>query len=534
LSYDSNIQSECKNALLDKSKDDKCFPSSGCRLRDTSLALLALDNINSNTEDIKNWLLSQTTIPDLEWYLEIDADEQTTCTITYSGTSYQTDIRENKKLTKGAGPCLTLSQSAYWLKISNNCIAVNYTISCDKDFITTLLYKKPNSDIWHVSSQTNSASASGQTQEKVDSKCFKQNNQCNYEGSLWATLALSKLGEDIDNYLPYLIAYSEDNEEFAPYSFLYILTVFNDYFTNIVNTQNTQGYWDLNSPYTNLYDTALNLLALQTTSSDQASNAKTWLLSIQSSDGCWNSVRDTAFILYAAWPKPAAQTSISQDNCQDYNNYCITTGECLESGGNILPNFYCPGVGKICCDKPATLKTCSERLGTICQTGETCDGTIVTSSDQGTCCIGTCLPFVEESECEQYSYTCKSLCSDNEEEKPYNCETGEICCGLKTERKSYWWIWLLIILIILLIIGIIFRDKIKLFIFKFKNKFKSGKPIGRRPPFPPTSPRTGIISRPIFRKPLPTHSIQRRQAKPSSNIDKELEDTLRKLREIGK
>ena len=236
--------------------------------------------------------------------------------------------------------------------------------------------------------------------------------------------------------------------------------------------------------------------------------------------------------LYSAFSKPAV-LDISENTCVEDNYYCITRGECIEAGG-IEKGSYCPNIGEICCDKPALQLSCSSQLGTICQTDENCDGRVVTSSDSGVCCIGTCLAQIQESECEQNTFTCKSLCSDNEETKLYDCPTDEICCGTKTATtKSYWWIWLLIILIILVIIGIIFRDKLRLFIFKMRSNFKTkkgGKPE-TRPPFPPASAPRGMMSKPVFRMPATQRPVQKR---PASNIDRELEDTLKKLREIGR
>ncbi len=87
LAYDSSIQGECKSSLLDKSSNEECWPSGSCRLRDTALAILALDNIGADTDKAKDWILSQKKTPtELIWYLEIDADEETTCKISYDST----------------------------------------------------------------------------------------------------------------------------------------------------------------------------------------------------------------------------------------------------------------------------------------------------------------------------------------------------------------------------------------------------------------------------------------------------------------
>ena len=86
LAYDSGIQSECKADLKDNSKDNECWPKSGCKLRETALAVLALNYVSSDASDAEDWLLTKNKTPsDLTWYLQIDADDATSCKLTYSG-----------------------------------------------------------------------------------------------------------------------------------------------------------------------------------------------------------------------------------------------------------------------------------------------------------------------------------------------------------------------------------------------------------------------------------------------------------------
>ena len=87
--------------------------------------------------------------------------------------------------------------------------------------------------------------------EKVDSLCFGESD-CNYEGTLWASLALSSLGEDIKSYLPYLItiADEENNKDFLSEAFLYYLTG-NIGFNNQLFTEQLNNKWlvSLNNKY---------------------------------------------------------------------------------------------------------------------------------------------------------------------------------------------------------------------------------------------------------------------------------------------
>ena len=115
-----------------------------------------------------------------------------------------------------------LNPGNYFLRISGSCLDQNFTISCDKDFITTLLYKKSGEQTFYVSSQTHVAQAFDITEEVINSFCLGLTD-CDYEGTLWATLALAKIGEDITPYLPYISAESDENENkrYLPSAFLY-------------------------------------------------------------------------------------------------------------------------------------------------------------------------------------------------------------------------------------------------------------------------------------------------------------------------
>jgi len=238
IAYDSSLQSDCKSSLENK-KQNNCWGSTStanCDLKSTSQAILALDNIGKNVDDYVDWLLNKRKLTtDLDWFLEIDANEATTCKIKVNeGSELTFTINENKKIS-GTSTCLTPAEQNYFLKISSTCYDDNFTISCNKDFITTLLYKKPGDSVYYVSSKTHSASADGSTQEKVESYCFATAADCDYGGSLWAALALAKTGEEISDYLPYLASMSDEaeNKKYFPSAFLYMITNEDDYYIDI-------------------------------------------------------------------------------------------------------------------------------------------------------------------------------------------------------------------------------------------------------------------------------------------------------------
>ncbi len=520
---------ECSSELKDKSDDGEgeCWPDGTCRLRDTALAVLAFDRVGKSTSDAEDWLLEQTETPeDLTWYLEIDADEETDCSIEYNDRTRTITIDEDKKINQGAGTCLSLAMDDYWLRIDDDCYEVNFTVSCDKDFLTTLLYKKDTGSTIYVSSQTESASAEGSTEHVVNTLCFGKND-CEYEGSLWAALALSKTGHDISQFIPYLIAMEDDNERYFPSAFLYIITDYDDYFMRIIEEQR-EDYWEItDSPYHRFYDTSLALLALYGLNADQMDDAKAYLLEVQGENGCWrDNIRDTAFILYAGWPRSVSIAGGgTMDYCEDHAYFCTSPLDCSQV--DVLDNFVCFG-GKVCCRTEPAEKTCEEKGGIICSSDQDCTGATVVASDTTNCCKGSCITKTTESECEEQGYRCRSYCLDNEEEKAYDCVTG-VCCNYVGEEGSYLWVWILIILIVILAVAILFRKRLKGWISKGAKR----GPPRPRPGFPPGPPGAMPRARPrmiVPRRPPARAPIRRMISK----TDKELEDTFKKLKEMSK
>jgi len=544
ISYNSSLQSDCLTSLKEK-KQGNCFgatKTANCDLKSTAQAILALDNIGEDTENYTDWILEKKkSTTGLDWFLEIDANEATTCTV--NGDTFTID--ENKQIS-GTSSCLTPAENNYFLKISDGCLNKNFTISCDKDFITTLLYKKTGDSTYHVSSKTHSAPANGITEEKVDFYCFTTSNVCDYEGSLWATLALAKTWKETRDYLPYLFAMYDlpENKDVFPSAFLYMLTDDDNYYVDIIEKQNQGKYWqEGNNKY---YDTALALLSLQGLSLQETDNAKNYLLEIQDNSGCWhsNNIRDTSFILYSAWPEPPVSIGIiggeeeeeaeSRSDCRDFGHYCTAPSEC--SLEDTLDNFYCPGLSDVCCLTMPEEQTCEEKGGIVCEQGQECTGSEVTASDTNYCCLASCIAISTTTECEEYGFVCKSVCSSDEEEKTgYSCNYGDVCCAKKQiEKKANWLlIILLIILIILVILAIIFRNQLKIWWFRFKGGVKFGRPPsgGGRPPITPTFTRPRQI---IPRQHIPVKRPPVRVPPRKPEKDTLFEETMKKLREMAK
>lgn len=535
---------ECEDEVL----SDSSYKSN---VKLTAQAVLALNKVNVDTDDAVEWLLSQNTTPqNIDWYLEIDSSEAIECTITYDGSSHTINIGEDKKIDSNAGRCLSLAQKNYWFRVSPSCHTTEFEISCNnlanKDFLTTLLFKKAGSNTYHISDDTNTASAGGATVEKINSFCFAQGTSCDYEASLWTASVLNYLGEDVYSYLPYLIIMADDYEEYLPEAFL---IYFDGFRTELLNKQYNEGYWRASISGDKFYDTALALYPFQSETFQQKTNAKEWLLEIQDTDGCWKggNIRDTAFILHSIWPR---DFYIPDDNgeeidCIEAGYHCMSSMSCQDAGGSEL-HYYCSGLYAVCCDQEIPSETCVASNGEICSSTQTCTGEEVDASDLDygqTCCLGgTCEEREEETECEQYFGICRAYgCEEGEEEDLYDCDYGDICCVEKVdepEMRGYWWIWVLLSLIFLVVLGIIFRNKLRPLWMKIKSKFGKGKSKARprggpRPRFPPAPP--GMLPRRLMpRRILPPAQRQPIRRPIARRPKGEVSDVLKKLKEMGK
>ena len=524
--YDSSVQSSCISTLNNLKKDN-CWGESDtgvCNIKSTALATLALQYINEDIDDQITYLLENKKInTGLTWYLEIDSSNQTVCDI--NGKTIT--ILDNKKISGSPPSGLSRAYNDYWFQINN--IEKNYTISCDKDFITALLYQKPGSNVFYVPSETKSAAEFDSITERVNSFCLTTGSECDYEGSLWASLVLKKEGKEVAPLIPFLTSMADraENRKFIPSAALYILTNEDEYYSELISLQKSANFWD--ESRNKFYDTALALLALQSVNSDEVESARKYLLNVQKTDGCWQS--DTAFILHASWPKSPTGLSGGSGGttfCEDFGNFCVPIGECPLSDS--LDNFFCSSAAQVCCQSAFEEPLCSEKGGFICNLDQECAGSSVTSLDSNFCCVGDCVEINNENECESLGFFCKESCSDSQEEKSgysSSCNFGDICCGTKPveEGSNIWLIILLVILIILIILAIVFRNQLKVFIFKRKSKTKESK-LG-------SSSRYGTMPLPAQRV-LPRPPARRPSTRRPSTKDKDFDETMKKLRDMSK
>jgi hypothetical protein len=338
-----------------KSTSAECWPKTGCTLRDTALVALAYKKAGKDNSKIIDWLLTQNgTTSDLSWYLQItiDGNEIDSCTLRYDGADYGISINDQMKLEGNPGSCLSIDSSGYKLRITDICLDKSFEIFCDKGFKTNLLYEKNTGGTLYVSANTHKGDAGGSTLEKITARCLKQGASCNYEGTLWASLALYQAGKATSDFVPYLLASSGNNEMYFPSAFLRILTNRADQYSDIIEKRST-GFWAIsNSPYNSYYDTSLAMLALED-SEIIGGGTVSYLLGQgspgrQTDKGCWNSnsIRDTAFILYAG---PSSWGGTFTGTCK---NGVIEGTEVCECGADkVCGNSDDDVEGKDCEDK---------------------------------------------------------------------------------------------------------------------------------------------------------------------------------------
>ncbi|MCU0641970.1 MAG: hypothetical protein MUF61_00090 [archaeon] len=546
-----------KSGLSDKIESEKgasCWPKSGCTIRDSAQVLLAYQRAGKGTGEIEKWLETKNATPtELKWLLEIDITNgvSANCTINDGTKENKIKILDTMRLQGSPGSCMVIDPSGFMLRINSNCMGTQFTISCDADFVTTMLYQRGTGGTVFVPSETHSAAASGTTTERPNAKCFKTASTCDYEGTLWAALALQKLGKDVSEYMPYLLALAPDNPRYFPETFLYILGGGEEQYSSIVQNQKQGKYWEqAGTPYGKFYDTALALMSLSGKSSAEYDNAKNYLSSVQTKDGCWNNnnIKDTAFLLYGGWQKSASTEAKAAPSCTGSGFSCENLYDCVNANGTVQYGYECLGAGLSCCSVKVAQQTCTQKGGMVCTIEQTCDGRLESASD-GSCCLGgACIAAVSPitETCGGAGGICKDSCESNEEYLSVETcgQATQICCRTKAGSLMWLWIILLIILIALVVLGIIYRDKVKIWWFKFKEKFKKkpaqppagGLPAARiLPPGMARPPMVGAprppMGYPMRPMPAPARAVPPRQ--PTAK-DREMEETLKKIKEIGK
>lgn len=482
------LYESCVNKLSNKIKTDNSLGT----IKETALGILALNHAGKDTKELENWLISKEKNPlEIEWFLQVDSNKQTTCNITYDTKDYFSfNMSENKRITPlgTRGDCFSLDRN-FWLNIKPGCYNnKTFTVSCYDDFYTNLFYQQiDNPERIFVSDNTISSPAYNRINLLVESRCFapSQRSSCKFEENVWTTYALLKTGHSIEKYMPYIYAMGEtdENQRYLPDAFIYLLNFdAQNYADNLISIQRSEGHWNIpNTPYNNIYDTALALLSLGVSTDEKTKKAKDWLVyTQQNSDGCWrNNVKDTAFVLWAIERREGKTIAGDVIRCEEMGYTCTSSNNCADTG--IEGGYYCDRSGAICCSE---LKRCTEiSNGKVCEGDEICSGTTIKSKDTETCCLSECVEEEELNDCEEQGGSCySSACGPNYISLNFSCESQtKSCCKYspkekKEDKDNSWVMFLILGLVIFLVIVliIIFREKLKALFFKLKNNKKGG------------------------------------------------------------
>jgi hypothetical protein len=240
-------------------------------------------------------------------------------------------------------------------------------------------------------------------------------------------------------------------------------------------------------------------------------------------------------------------------DCEDEGYFCMSKINCE---GDIFTNYDCTSGVYSCCSQDISLLTCSDEGGSICGADEVCaDGTLVDVSDTvygETCCVwGECETeeITTATTCEKHDGTCRSSCnSDEEESSAYECNNEESCC-IEKPASSKALIWILLALILIAGLAVVFREKLRTLWLKLKNKFGKKKekknfsmpmPISMHTNVPGRTFSRGILppsvhQRPQMNRPVsPQRPIAHKRTTEAEKPKDELDDVLKKLKEMGK
>lgn len=547
---------------VSETNDRNCWPIGACDVKQTAQIALAYKKQNLNNDVIISWLKNQTDVPqELTWYMQVIADnnQNASCLVGYDGQNYNFNLNSDASLTaqSGYGSCLNYDPEITWLRIANSCVGKKFTVSCNGNFTkfnVAFSFLDQRGTINYISPSTQSGDSGSLVLAGINIRCFKKtpsSSGCDYESSLWASTALYDKGENIGNFVPYLKALASNNEKYFPDAFLvYLVNGQNQYLASL-NQKRKNAHWSISgSPYSSFYDTGLGILGLGGINSAgvKDTGTLTYLFDTgqQTNEGCWNNndISDSAFLLYALGVGKSYKTNPSvttgggvplinfsdsgnnssggagsaSTDCESAGFYCTqSSADCFGAGGYVQDQYNCHNLDRCCTMNVPQSKGCTELGGRICAVDQTCSSPTVQSFD-GACCLDIC-----------------QLKETNIPTDDNNDQTGNLPESNNSGSNLWIWIILLVLLILIVILLILYRNKLRIWWLKRKGNVKTSKipptPPGMFPanlarPMPP--PRFGPPpQRPVLIQP---RNIVRQ---PESQKDKEIEETLRKLKKIS-
>jgi hypothetical protein len=221
-----------KQLILSKVSSAGCWPSTGCSIKESSLALIALHKSNSQTEKMKNWFLDAKN--DLSiglWDISLD-----------SGAAGSCNLEINSK------------NSMFNVSAGNNKISLDTKDLDEKEtanFILTCNVNFENPKIIHtylgiVHEFPLILSGSKYVLNLDNRKCFGTGyrTECDSESTAYALLTLDSFGLEGKKTAEWLEKNAKDNFQRAA---AYLFTKTNSVKSYLENNQASNGYWPKNS-----------------------------------------------------------------------------------------------------------------------------------------------------------------------------------------------------------------------------------------------------------------------------------------------
>ena len=283
-----------------------CWPSGGCKVKDTALATMAMYYSGQTTEAEMGieWLkLSRSVNPAVgEWWIVIKATSgQGECSITWDGA------RQPKVYTL-EGDVILESPGKYYINVANlnpsllRQLMKTITVDCNTDSIIALIYK-PAVDRYFIQK----SESISHTDLILSNACFGEtkNSRCDFESTAYATWALLETGsqmslEEIGTSI-YLQSKVKENDitQLALLNRLLYKSgsIGQSFVQQLASLQRPDGSWG-----TNIFITSIASLALNGNSehSDKVTHSLAYLQKKQAEDGSWNQkVKETSMALIA-------------------------------------------------------------------------------------------------------------------------------------------------------------------------------------------------------------------------------------------
>lgn len=416
--------------LEGKLASDFCYPTGACTVPETSLAVLALNEVqdDGHFDDISSWYSGALSDADVSgnWYLEAVTSSNGTCVVSYEleGTLKEVNVAVDGGVFTGCGDShfLDLDECLQAGLISSN-PGMSIDVNCaDIEGSVVLAHLYKSSSTYYLLANENSANADFQ----INNGCFGKaaSGSCDVESTLYGDWALTKLQSTINTLVYLKENYDDTNPKRV--ALMYLVTKDESYLEDLASLQKSDGSFDRDH-----YTTALAVLALSDSSvySTNIDNAKSYLRGEQTTDGDWEgSVENTAFILYAAFSEEDVSPSeISTDSDDEVVSECDTNSDCelLYGDGYGCDGGSCVYEGIGCNDD------------TDCDSGEVCidDACVESDCDYGEHCK-------DGKVCCDYGYSVcgssgKQLCNENVYNCARDCYCGDgVCDDVESDSDS--------------------------------------------------------------------------------------------------